>query len=116
MSFVATHNAEASKVCFIELCISTNISYSIQQGLCLQMKAMQRIQYACPEYLVFSQQLKRCLNMSALSSERQGLPCEVQSSGNIFRMLIYLFCSNNSNSKSDFENHTLKILRAETLT
>lgn len=72
MSFVATHNAEGSKVCFMELCRSTNISYSIQQGPCLRMKVMQRIQYACPEYLVFSWQLKRWLNTSTLNSEKAG--------------------------------------------
>lgn len=91
MSFVATHNAEESKVVFTELSISANISFSIQQGPCLQMEAVQRIQHACPEYLVFSQQLKRCLNVSALSSERQGLPRKVQSSG--CRWQLFLGCS-----------------------
>lgn len=80
MSSLTIQNAEASKVYFIELLHICKPTHFYRAGALLTDESCAESTVCLTQVLVFSQQLKRCLSMSAVSSERQSLPCEEQSS------------------------------------
>lgn len=91
MSFVAIHNAEGSKVYFTKVLRICKQIHFHRAGALLTDESYAESTVCLTQVLVFPQHLKRCLSMSAVSSERQGLPCEVQSSG--YRWQLFLGCS-----------------------
>lgn len=74
MSSVTIQNAEASKVYFIEVLHICKHTHFYRAGALLTDESYAKSTVCLIQAVVFSQHLKRCLSMSAVSSESRVCP------------------------------------------